>query len=66
MKVSDAALALSYCATTLVIIAFYRKEVKELLSDVRCWYASKPRSFPLNGKLGADIKEAVDNANKEE
>lgn len=66
MKVSDMALALSYCATTVVILAFYRKEVKELLTDIRVWYASKPRPFPTSSKLGADIEDAINNANREE
>lgn len=64
---ASVAMALSYVASAIVIIAVYRAPIVAMATEARGWYraqqASGARSIRgLSGRLWNDVREAIDNA----
>lgn len=62
-RITSTALAACYIASAVVIVALYREPISQLCGDIGRWLAPRfisARSIP--GKLGIDVREALDNA----
>lgn len=64
-RLSEIGMALAYSASALAIIAMYRVEIGDMITNVRNWYISRPKPTRLTGKLAEDVQSAVDSANAE-
>lgn len=66
-RIANAALALAYGATALVIVAVYREPIAALLHAVGGWYRQRANDAPrsirgFSGRLWSDVNGAIDDA----
>lgn len=65
-RTTDTALAICYALTAVILLAIYRDPLSAMARDMTRWYVNRAPNIRsirrLQGRMWADVNEAVDNA----